>query len=186
MAFWNNASVEPKRAHRFLVEFDLPGGTSTQIYATGCSKPSYELGETVHTFLGQNFYYPGRVSWSPVSVTLVDSATPDFDSLLQILIRASGYVTPDRISNGGNGAVDAQNGGARTPNKYDAVSALVAVRIREIDGEGRMLGEWVLNNAWAQSVSFSELNYGSEELMTVSVNFRYDWATYNTTPNLVG
>ena len=186
MAFWNNASVEPKRSHRFLVEFSLPGGTSTQIYATGCSKPSYELGETVHTFLGQNFYYPGRVSWSPVSVTLVDSATPDFDRLLQRLIASSGYVTPDNIANGGTGAVDAQSGGARTPNKLDAVTALVAVKIKEIDGAGVMLGQWVLNNAWAQSVSFSELNYGSEELMTVSVNFRYDWATYNTTTDLSG
>jgi len=185
MAFWNNASVEPKRSHRFLVEFDLPGGTSTQIYATGCSKPSYELGETVHTFLGQNYYYPGRVSWSPVSVTLVDSASPDFDTLLQRLIKSSGYVTPDRVANSGNGAVDAPNG-ARTPNKFDAVSSLNSVRIKELDGDGVMLGEWVLNNAWAQSVSFSELNYGSEELMTVSVSFRYDWATYNTTSDLVG
>jgi len=177
--FWNNASMEPKRSHRFLVEFDLPNQQSAQIYATSAGKPSYELGETTHTFLGQNFYYPGRVSWAPVAISLVDSATPDFDALLQILIQASGYVTPDQISNTGN--VD----NARTPNKFDAVTALVSVKIKELDGAGSTLGEWILNNAWVQSVSFSELNYGSEELMTVNVSFRYDWATYNSTPGVL-
>ena len=86
MAFWNNATLEPKRAHRFLLQFDLPGGITTQIYARRVSKPAFDVGQSEHKFLGSTYYYPGAVTWSDVSCTLVDAAipTPSFSPTLCI------------------------------------------------------------------------------------------------------
>lgn len=172
MPFWNNATVEPKRTHRFLVQFDLPNGTSSQIFARTATKPGYEIGETEHKFLGSTYYYPGAVTWSEVTVQFINAADPDFDDQLQAILIASGYVSPDNVSTTRN--VD--NGG--TVSKFDAVSALGDVLIKEINGAGATLGTYVLNNAWIKQVSYSTLDYGSEDLLTVDVVFRYDWARY--------
>ncbi len=176
MAFWNNAAVEPKRAHRFLVEFNLPGGTTTQIYARKVTKPAYDVGQSEHKFLGQTYYYPGAITWNDVGLTLVNSATPDFDLLLQILLENAGYVNPDGVSNTGN--VD----DASTINKADAVGAIGMVLIKELNGDGTPIGQYQLNNAWVKGIAYGDLDYGSEELLTVDVTLRYDWATYNNRP----
>jgi len=183
--FWNNASAIPKRSHRFLLEFDISPGVSTQIYARKAGKPSFEIGQTEHKFLGQTYYYPGAITWGDVSITLVNSATPDFDLAVQTLLKASGWESPDIVSNTGN--VD--RGG--TINKIDGTAALGSVIIKEIEGQGDILGpitigHWLLENAWVKSVSFSDLDYASEDLMTVDVTFRYDWAKYGSGEPILG
>lgn len=179
--FWNNATAIPKRSHRFLLEFEIIPGVTTQIFARKASKPAFEIGQTEHKFLGQTYYYPGAITWTPVSVTLVNSATPDFDLAVQSLLQASGWESPDVISNGGMGAVDR----GATINKIDASAALGGgIFIKEIagtpgeDGLTDVLGTWELQNPWVKAVSFSDLDYSSEDLMTVDITFQYDWATY--------
>ena len=183
--FWNNASAIPKRSHRFLLEFEISPGVTTQIYARKASKPAFEIGQTEHKFLGQTYYYPGAITWTDVSVTLVNAATPDFDLAVQTLLQASGWENPDNISNTGN--VDRGS----TINKIDATAALGDVIIKEIEGQGDpapiTIGHWLLENAWVKAVSFSDLDYSSEDLMTVDVTFRYDWAKYGSgNPILAG
>lgn len=178
--FWNNAAMEPKRSHRFLIQFDLLGLGTSQIYGRKVSKPSFEIGQSEHKFLGQTYYYPGAVSWADVTATLVNAATPDFDAILQALLRSAGYVDPDEISRTGN--VDE----AGTLNKFDAVTSLGSVLIKELDGDGRTLGTYQLQNAWIKSISFGELDYSSEDLLTVDLVFRYDWATYKKSSAAAG
>ena len=177
MAFWSNANIEPKRSHRFLFEFTLPDGTTSQVYARNVSKPSFDIGQSEHKFLGQTYYYPSAISWSDVSCTLVNSMTPDFDALMHILLATSGYVSPDNVSTTPSTVTD---GG--TISKGAAVDALGRVMIKELDGDGTTIGEYVLNNAWVKSASFGDLDYGSEELQTISLTLRYDWASYSTRP----
>jgi len=181
MAFWSNANIEPKRSHRFLFEFTLPDGlTTTQVYARNVSKPSFDIGQSEHKFLGQSYYYPSAISWSDVSATLVNSMTPDFDALMHMLLANSGYVSPDNVSTSGNSVTD---GG--TISKSAAVAALNgSVLIKELDGDGITIGQYKLNNAWVKSVSFGDLDYGSEELQTISLTLRYDWASYTTQPGV--
>ena len=175
MAFWNNANVEPKRTHRFLVDFQI-GDQNTQMYARSVTKPGYEIGQSELKFMGQSYYYPGAVSWADVSVSLVNSADPDFDAALNELLVASGYINPNQVSTG-NGIDE-----AGTIDKLRATQALGRVTIIELDGEGFAIGNYVLNNAWVRAVSYAGLDYGSEELSTVDLTFRYDWASYNIGP----
>jgi hypothetical protein len=178
MAFWSNANIEPKRSHRFLFEFQLPDGTSSQVYARNVSKPSFDIGQSEHKFLGQSYYYPSAISWSDVSAVLVNSMSPDFDDLMHVLLAAAGYVSPDNVASA-NSVID---GG--TISKGASSAALGAVLIKELDAEGATIGEYKLNNAWVKSVSFGDLDYGSEELQTLNITFRYDWASYTTRPGV--
>jgi|TARA_Y100000310_G_scaffold255924_1_gene263562 hypothetical protein len=178
--FWNNAAMEPKRSHRFLIQFDLLGLGTSQIYGRKVSKPAFEIGQSEHKFLGQTYYYPGAVTWTDVTATLVNAATPDFDAIFQALLKSAGWVEPDQISSTGN--VD----NAGTVNKFDAVTNLGSVLIKELDGDNRVLGSYQLQNAWVKSLSWGELDYSSEDLLTVDVVFRYDWATYSKSRNAAG
>ena len=175
--FWDNPAAEPKRAHRFLVDFTLPSGDSTQIFARTFIKPAYTIGVTEHQFLDKTFYYPGRVTWNETTVSFVDSLDPDMDFQLQAILLNAGYVPPNEVVNGSG--VDVYNGNARTVNKLASVRALgAAVRVTELDSEGQPRGTYKLNNPFITSVSYGTLDYASEDLLTVDVNLRYDWATY--------
>jgi len=170
--FWSSATQEPKRAHRFLVSFDLPSGTSTQIFARTFQKPAYTIGVTEHQFLDKTFYYPGRVTWNEITMQFVNSLDPDMDLELQTILLLSGYQLPDDVMSGGqiNGA---------TVNKQNAVAALGGgVRVSELDGNGLTIGTYDIHNPFLTSVSYGTLDYASEDLLTVDLTMRYDWATY--------
>jgi len=171
--FWTNPAAEPKRSHRFLVTFDLPSGVSSQIFARTFTKPQYTIGVTEHQFLDKTFYYPGRVEWNEITLQVVNAADPDMDSELQAVLLASGYILPNDMSQA------ASIGNAGTVNKRAAVSALGdAVRVTEVDGVGTSLGTYTLNNPFITGVSYSTLDYSNEDLLTVDLTMRYDWAIY--------
>ena len=48
-----------------------------------------------------------------------------------------------------------------TPNKADSQIALGEVKIEELDGEGNIIGIWLLNNAFIKSASFGDLDYSN-------------------------
>ena len=171
--FWTNPAAEPKRSHRFLVTFDLPSGISSQIYARTFTKPQYTIGVTEHQFLDKTFYYPGRVTWNEITLQMVNSADPDMDTELQMVLLAGGYVLPNQMST----ANSVVNPG--TVNKRASVAALGdAVRVSEVDGDGLTLGTYTLNNPFITGVAYSTLDYSTEDLLTVDLTMRYDWAVY--------
>lgn len=171
--FWSSATQEPKRSHRFLVDFTLPSGTSTQIFARTFQKPAYTIGVTEHQFLDKTFYYPGRVTWNEITMQFVNSLDPDMDSELQSILLLSGYRLPNEIATGGSVNVPA------TVNKQNAVGAIGnGVRVSEVDGNGLTIGTYSIHNPFITSVSYGTLDYATEDLLTVDLTLRYDWATY--------
>ena len=47
-----------------------------------------------------------------------------------------------------------------------------------LDENGDTLEEWRLNNPFITALAMNEYSYEGEELSTVDVTFRYDWASY--------
>jgi len=177
MTFWVQQTLEPKRAFRFIIRFNGMPDAATW-YATKASKPQVEISETEHKYLNHNFYFPGRTTWSTVSVTLVDPATPDaVNSLHQMLVN-SGYVIPTNptilSSISKDRAVSEAGSPTPTPGGGD-------IEILQLDADGNtddanVLEKWTLRNAWVKSIKPSELSYDSEELSTIEIEIRYDWA----------
>ena len=183
MPFWTSALSEPKRQHRFLVT--LPNLVTSdgrfayqQYLAKMAGKPSYQITETEHKFLGNTYYYPGTVSWQPVSITIVNAINPDGNALLVEALTQSGYLAPDVQEDVFTNP--AQNPG--TINKFDSVNTLGNVVIEELNGQGGLVGEWTLNNSFLTQATFGELDYNGDGILDIAMTIRYDWATYVTGP----
>lgn len=181
MPFWNLATSEPRRAHRFLLTLpNLASADSDHMYqqylAKTAGKPAYSISATEHKFLGNTYHYPGIVTWAPVSVSIVNAVSPDGNLILMDALAGSGYMAPDAQAQ-----VFTQPGvGAKTVNKADAVRTIGSVVIDELNGVGGIIGTWTLQNSFITDAKFGDLTYDSDDLLNIDITFRYDWAEYTT------
>ncbi len=174
MAFWSqsfadNTLKDPKRKFRFIVQITgigTDGGTLW--YAKTATKPSFQIGAAEHSYLNHKFYYPGGVTWQDVSITLVDPVDPNIGMSLASIVNFSGYNPP------GNFADQA------TISKGKAVSSLGQVTVTQLDGEGRSIEVWTLWNAFITELKFGDLEYGSDDILELSMTLKYDWAKVDT------
>ena len=97
MSFWTDGTAEPKRNFRFLVTLSSTtttgNGEVTGVlwFAKSVSTPSFNVSSVTHDFLDNKYYYPGRVEWQTVSLTLVDPVSPDAVGLTNQILSDSGY-----------------------------------------------------------------------------------------------
>jgi len=161
--FWSDINTEPKRAYRWVLYI----GGIPQWMCKKVSKPAFTVSETEHVYLNHKFWYPGRVEWNTVSVTLADPVTPDAAETMMAIIDAAGYKLP----------LDQDM--TVTISKKAAVEALNRVSIQQIDDKGNKIEEWDLVNAWIKDVKFGELDYTSDDMVDVELEIRYDFATLN-------
>ena len=91
--FWLNPTFEPKRQFRFLIEMSL-GGQSLTFLAKSAGRPNYSISENPHQFFNHTFYYPGRVTWETVDITLVDPVQPNGAQLLYEYLATIGVQVP--------------------------------------------------------------------------------------------
>ena len=167
MAFWSDAAAEQKRGYRWLVTM----GNMHQWIAKSVTKPSVTISETSHKFINHTFWYPGRVEWNSIDMTLVDPVTDDAVMTFMKLVEKAGYQVPDRIHS--NWRTISKSAGVEAVNKYV---------IQQIDSNGSPIETWTLHNPWIKSVSFGNLSYDDDSIMNISVGLRYDWA-YLATSN---
>jgi hypothetical protein len=190
MAFWNEAALEPKRKFKFLIRFGAASGELPTFIAKKCDKPSFDVSEIGHDFLGHKFYYPGKVTWKEVTATVIDPAgsggvgdedlstitapsTDVTDAVYKLLLRA-GYQSPTAAG----AAITGAGAGStlRTMAKGTATRQFDQIQIIQVDANGDALETWTLNNAWLKSVNFGNLDYSSDDINEVNFTFRYDWA----------
>ena len=183
MPFWTSALSEPRRSHRFLLS--LPNLTSAdqafayeQYLAKSVTKPSFQVSEKDHKFLGNTYYYPGIVTWMPVSAVIVNAINPDGNQVIYDALSKSGYLKPPDQRAVFDNAAQAPG----TVNKADAVRALGNVIIEELNGDGGIVGTWTLQNAFITDAKFGDLNYDDDALLNIDLTFRYDYAEYVSGP----
>ena len=183
--FWSDANLEPKRKFRWVLNFaGVP-----QWIVKKVSKPTVNISEAEHTFLNYKFYYPGRVEWDEISLTLADPVNPDASAMMEDMIIKSGYVPPSnfltaKTNNLGikRQNVEAQDGSLITIDKSMAVSAMGGkMYLQQIDALGKPIEEWQLYNPWIKSVNYDELDYESDDLINLEITIRYDWAVLGQT-----
>ena len=91
--FWSDSTLEPKRKFRWVLNFaGVP-----QWIVKKVQKPTMTITEAEHTFLNYKFYYPGRVEFNEISITLADPVTPDATAIMERIVLASGYVPPNNF-----------------------------------------------------------------------------------------
>ena len=161
--FWANIQSEPKRKYRFILQL---GGIEAWVI-TRVTRPSFNITETEHTFYNHKFYYPGKVEWQTVSFSLVDPIHPDATGYIMGILGACGYTVP---------APDAY----RSISKKRAVEVLGQPQIIAKNADGNDVEKWTLVNAWVKNVNMDSFEYASDDMMTMEIELRYDYALYNS------
>ena len=167
MAFWTTTpDRDPKRNFRFQVFMTgIQDSEPAVWWAKKVAKPNFTVAESKHVYLGHTFYYPGKVEWQTISMTLVDPVDPGSLFRINRVIRQAGYRVPG----------DANS--LTTKSKGKATAALGAVKILQIDANGSQIETWELKNPFIKELKFSELDYENDDLSTIDLVLRYDWAT---------
>jgi len=181
--FWNNPSIEPKRNFRFTAR--IAQFPNIDWLVKTVDKPKFEVSSIEHKYLNHTFNYPGRVTWQPVSMTIIDPGAPtDAGGTLMTFLRVAGYAPPQ-----GN-AETAFAAAATNMTKLRSVVALGDVTITQLGvAEGladivpgtppseRIIDQWRLVNPFIDgSVEFGTLDYTDEEMTTITMTLKYDFA----------
>jgi len=176
--FWTDATAQdPKRNYRFLVTIgSMEFGA--QWIAKSVSRPSFTVETTEHSFLNHTFYYPTRTKWDEITCTLVDPVTPDAALQTAQIVKASGY-DPSILTSVDYGT---------TTTKAAAVGALNSVTIAMVEGihsgdsHKPFIEKWTLHAPFLTGAKFSELAYDNDDLSTIELTIRYDWAMLEVNP----
>lgn len=165
MAFWTQNDFDPKRNFAFIVTFGDQALQQLSFAVKSCTKPKFTQTEVTWAYLNYEFYFPGRVQHDVITMTTANLAL-DVDSAYAVskLLENSGYVIPGDA----NSRV--------TIGKQRATNALKGMTIKQIDTNGKALETWRLKNAWLKDVSFSDGDYESDDISTVELVLRYDFA----------
>ncbi len=187
MAFWtdNAGAKEPKRNFRFHVsmtglqnkgpaETDAQANSSVLWWAKKVTKPNFTIGEGKHVYFGHTFYYPGKVEWQEISMTLVDPISPNASGIFMDMVTKSGYKVPTKPT---------ENGGTLSLGKgnfSDEAKGIGSMVISQLDSNGGIVEQWTLKNAFIKSLKLGDLDYENEDLSNIELGLRYDWAECNT------
>jgi hypothetical protein len=180
--FWTTPARDPKRNYRWLVIFpNMPQGATW--YAKKVVQPKFSISEAEHKYLNHTFYYPGRVTWEKVTATLVDPVSPHAQHHFLAAVAASGYVIP-RDSTSVTTISKARANKVWNGIKIQQLTSGINKDSGVLQTHGdAVIGEWTLNNAWLSDVSFSDLDYESDDLSEIEIQLRYDFATYESKLN---
>ena len=168
MSFWTEASIEPKRNFRFQVQITGFGSDSIVWWAKNFKTPSYDVSEATHDFMDNKYYFPGRLTWADCTMTLVDPVTPNAAQLTNQIILNSGFKVKSQA--------DIAAGALTTMSKNNASTAVGNVITTIFNADGKMIEEWTLQNPFLKGVTYSDLSYDNDELRTIDLTWRYDWA----------
>jgi len=168
MPFWTASDAithDPKRVSRFKVDIGSLNNEGTVWYAKSFSKPSAEIKATTHRYLNHSFNYPGSVTWSDVTIELIDPTDPiDAAGSLAQILTAMGYQIPAGPSNLVN------------ISKRKSVAALGDISVSQIDDGGGEIETWSLKQAFVTKIEWGSYKYDGDDLDVLKLTVKYDWA----------
>ena len=171
MAFWSDPTSQPKLSFKYFASFGLAQDVVRTYTVRSFQRPSFSIATTEYIWLNDVNYRPGVLSWNPIEITLTDTEgiQENNTKILYNILRQSGYKADD--PNIPRSAIEKGKSSAALGGN---------VFLTQIDAEGRSLEEWILINPFLEAVNFGQNNYVAEEIITISLTVRYDYAQYNS------
>ena len=173
--FWSNSKSEPKRNFRFELSFTQRGGNNRgdiPVWTVKtATKPRASVSVVEHQYIDHTFKYPGRLTWEPISLTLVDPVNPDLSYAFLDVLGTAGYKYP----------TDQQL--SKTSLSKDAFrDAIGSVFLKQLDDKGQAVEIWEMINPFITSVDFGgTLGYDDDNMSEITVELAFDWAQLNFT-----
>jgi len=150
---------------------DVITGDEIVWYAKSVDKPKVTIAK-----LGEGFIplgklvsemqpYPDIPEFSAVSMVLVDPSYPNATRKLIRWLRRTGY---------NDNTADQARKGVYGPVKGDAFLKTIGdVKIEQLDVDGSTLETWWLVDAFPQEIDFGKLDYSSNDLVEITINWAY-------------
>jgi hypothetical protein len=176
MAFWSTERLEPKRQHRWYVEFGSGVLDGLKYALKKVDKPKAEISTVEHKWLNHTFNYPGRLVWQDISMTFASVSDPDATNLLDVILERSGYRRPQGIS------LEEQAGfinATTTIGKAKMNAVIGQFDIIQVNPDGQPIEKWTIYKPLFTNVEFGSLEYGAEEIVEINCTVKYDWAQLN-------
>lgn len=193
MTFWTNSGFEPKREFRFKVEIaGIPA-----FYVKSVTKPKFSIGQGEHKFLNRTFYFPGHVTWEPVTATFIDDAQGTVMASLGQVMALSNYgdiagqdkqdifgpdgakfktIQKQALTQASKDLTGQRPAASDLSVKEAGAQEIVIRQLDSTGDEGNVVEQITLYNGWISSITPSDLSYESEDLSSYEIELRYDWA----------
>ena len=147
--------VEPKRQFRWTIAID---GIDAFTLKTA-NRPQVAFEDTVVDYMNTKFYYPGKATWEPLNLVLIDPLVP---SAAQKTIEWMRLVYESDTGRMGYKAFLAKD-----------------FNIRMLDPVGAVAEDWTIFRAWPQSINWGELDYSVSDPVNINLTLRFDSAQLN-------
>jgi len=169
MAFWSKPESSPKLSFRWYASFGVAQYTITTYSLRTFQKPSFGIAQNEYIWLNDINYNPGLLSWNPIEITISDMEDKQDNNTYKLynILKRGGY--QDATVNKPRGAFEKKQLSAALGGQ---------ITLTQIDDGGKSIEEWVLINPFIIDVNFGQSNYGAEEIVTLSLGIRYDYAQH--------
>ena len=137
-----------------------PAGTNWW-YVNSVTLPSFEINTNEYQLLNQKFKYPGVPTWNPVTISIIDVAK-SVEGLKKVLTD--------------HGFSFLQEDGIKKIASTDPEVSKDFI-IEQMKDDGTTLRTWTLVNSFISSVNYGDLDYSSDELVSIEIIVTYDYAT---------
>lgn len=146
--------VEPKRQFRWTMSFNDMIDSFTLRTA---NRPQVAFEDTTVDYMNTKFYYPGKATWEPLTLTLLDPLVPSAAQKTIEWLRLVYEAETGRMG-------------------YKAFLAKT-INLKMLDPVGAVAEEWEIINAWPQTINWGELDYSVSDPVNITVTLRFDFAT---------
>jgi hypothetical protein len=168
MTFWSEATMAPMRNYRWKLQITGLGDDDIIWWAKTVTVPSWDMNEVEHDYFDNKYYFPGRVTWQDVEVTLVDPVSPSAVDLTNKILVNSGYNVPAKPESQKKTLAKSKAAGS---------TAMGSFVLELLDADGNIKETWTLNNAFIKAAKYGDLDYSNDDLRQISLTIKYDWAT---------
>ena len=170
MPFWSDVASQPKLSFKYLASFGIGGDIIRTYTVRSFQRPSFSIATSEYVWLNDVNFKPGVLSWNPIEITLTDGEDVQENNAKNLV---------EALNKSGD-QTDTVSQPRSTIEKGKSSIALGGqVVLTQINSESLPVDEWILINPFLESVNFGQNNYGAEEIITLSITIRYDYAQYN-------
>ena len=146
---------EPLRKNRWLIRFPSDLGIQ-EWWLESAKRPSIQQKDVEIPFLNTSTWVVGRYTWDTIQVVLRDPIGPSASQAVMEWVRLHSESVTGRQ-------------GYAAGYKRD-------VEIEMLDPTGVVVSKWILKNTMCTNVDFGDLNYSQDDLATITMTLRFDFA----------
>ena len=154
MTFWSDPKVNPYRQYRFKLSL----GGDYIWYANTVTLPSFDVSSGEYNIGNFKYQIPGITTWNDVEIGMVDVHKTTDDETVDKFLKGMDW-----------NAAQTTKGLKKARGKDLTIELLQAT--------GSVGKTYTLVNSFVKSVNYGDLDYSSDEFVTVSITLGYDYAT---------